>query len=174
MKLHLGCGTNLFKGWINIDVLQGADIICDLSQGKLQFGTNSADYIYSEHFIEHITKEQGLTLFSECLRVLKPGGVLRISTPDLIVICQDYLNKKLDRRKHLGFSPQTPCDLMNYSLKWWGHTYTYDFEEIYRCLSSAGFVNIIRVQCSESTIDEFRGIETRLGCDDLVIEATKR
>lgn len=50
---------------------------------KLPFGANSFDAIFCEEAIEHIPLAKGENLLGECLRILKPGGVLRISTPNL-------------------------------------------------------------------------------------------
>lgn len=44
---------------------------------------NSFDVVYHSHFLEHIPREAAPIHLEECLRVLKPGGVLRISVPDL-------------------------------------------------------------------------------------------
>lgn len=43
---------------------------------------NSVDTILSEHFFEHIHKENIETLLQECFRILKPGSLLRIAVPD--------------------------------------------------------------------------------------------
>lgn len=34
IKLHIGCGRTILKGWVNLDVapLEGVDIIGDLNQ----------------------------------------------------------------------------------------------------------------------------------------------
>jgi predicted SAM-dependent methyltransferase len=79
-KVQLGCGNNRFPGWTNVDLEPGADIIMDLSKGNLPFASGEIDFIYSEHFIEHITREQGIALFVECARTLKAGGTMRLST----------------------------------------------------------------------------------------------
>jgi len=47
---------------------------------------NTYDGIYSEHFIEHIEREQGIALFNECMRILKPGGVLRTVWPSMEIV----------------------------------------------------------------------------------------
>lgn len=39
--------------------------------------------VYSEHFIEHLTKEEGINFLKEMLRVLKPGGVIRTVWPPM-------------------------------------------------------------------------------------------
>ncbi len=59
IKLHLGSGTNLIKGWENLDLepRKGA-ILCDLSK-PLPYKTDSVDKIFTEHVIEHLEKKDG-------------------------------------------------------------------------------------------------------------------
>jgi predicted SAM-dependent methyltransferase len=51
-------------------------------------------WIISEHFIEHITPNQAVHWLKECRRMLKPGGIMRISTPDLRLHVKGYLQRK--------------------------------------------------------------------------------
>jgi predicted SAM-dependent methyltransferase len=66
VKLHIGSGRNYKEGWINIDVDESVktDIHYDLSKG-IPFPDNSADYIFNEHFIEHLSYEEGLEFMKE-------------------------------------------------------------------------------------------------------------
>lgn len=75
-KINLGCGTNKLAGWSNHD--QEVNIT-----KRLPFSDNTADYIFAEHVVEHIPYYTAINFFKECLRVLKPNGVLRITTPSL-------------------------------------------------------------------------------------------
>ena len=58
-RLHIGCGQEAIPGWINIDnrELPGVDRVLDVRQG-LPFQDASA--IYAEHFLEHLSLEEGL------------------------------------------------------------------------------------------------------------------
>jgi predicted SAM-dependent methyltransferase len=49
---------------------------------QLQFDDNSFDFIYSEHFFEHLFADEAIALLAECHRILKPKGVIRIVVPD--------------------------------------------------------------------------------------------
>ena len=53
----------------------------DLSQFPLRFPDNYYDGVFSDHFIEHIYKYQGLKLFEELLPILKPAGTVRTTWP---------------------------------------------------------------------------------------------
>ena len=92
--LNIACG-NIFidnEDWINIDFTTNSPSIkkADLLSG-LPFKNNSFDVIYSSHFIEHIPKEQLETFLADCLRVLKPNGVIRLVTPDLEFLINEYV-----------------------------------------------------------------------------------
>ena len=62
----------------------------DLRQ-PLRFADNTFDAANAAHIFEHLTPEEGRHFAGELYRVLKPGGVCRVSTPDLERICRDYL-----------------------------------------------------------------------------------
>ena len=89
LKLNIGCGQVKFSGWVNIDVDPKADLVIDIRKG-LPFGENSVDFIYNEHFLEHLTFEEGEKCLIDFHRCLKKGGVLRIATPDLDYAIQKY------------------------------------------------------------------------------------
>jgi len=61
LKLNIGCGTVKFPGWINIDIETNADLVLDIRRG-LPFDNNSVDFIYCEHFIEHISYKEGTSV----------------------------------------------------------------------------------------------------------------
>jgi predicted SAM-dependent methyltransferase len=49
---------------------------------RLDFEDNTFDFIFSEHFFEHLFLEEAFELIKECYRILKPHGVIRIVVPD--------------------------------------------------------------------------------------------
>lgn len=73
------------------------------------------DIVYHSHLLEHLDQEEGENLTKECLRVLKPGGILRISVPDLERICQDYLLSLQSVDQNIKFA-QVNADWMRMEL----------------------------------------------------------
>ncbi len=65
----------------------------DLSTRPLEFADETFDSVYAYHVFEHLTPPEGNCLAREILRTLKPGGICRVSVPDLEEACQDYLAK---------------------------------------------------------------------------------
>jgi predicted SAM-dependent methyltransferase len=92
--LNIGCGHRYHKEWVNIDVdPAGPEVIkADITRG-LPFGENSFDVVYHSNVLEHLPAHMGINLVRECLRVLKPGGTLRINVPDLEKMTHEYLTQ---------------------------------------------------------------------------------
>lgn len=99
MKYNIGAGLFRKDGWINIDnphkwYKKQIDEDCLpydlLSLDPLPIETETADIIYSSHVIEHITDKAAENMIKECCRVLKPGGVLRITAPDILFVVRAY------------------------------------------------------------------------------------
>ena len=166
-KLHIGCGNIKFEGWINIDIEPNnlvADLICDASK-KLPFDRNSCNLIYSEHFLEHLTVEEGLFFLKECYRVLQPGGILRIAMPSLEYIIEKYNSEDWQNQDWLKWSDyqfvKTRAEMLNIAFRWWGHKWLYDKEELNRRFSEVGYVNIREFAWGKSKIPELENRETR-------------
>ena len=77
-------------GWQTVD-LHDADFICDIRKNALPFDDNSVDIINCSHVVEHLPyPEESSFFYAEACRVLKPGGLLRISTPDADLLVDKY------------------------------------------------------------------------------------
>jgi len=57
-------------------------VIYHLILSKYEFDDNCIDFIFSEHFFEHIFFDEAISLLKECHRILKPFGVIRMVVPD--------------------------------------------------------------------------------------------
>ena len=166
-KLHIGCGKVKFEGWINIDIEPDnlvADLICDASK-KLPFDDNTCSLIHSEHFLEHLTVEKGVSFLRECYRVLQPRGILRIAMPSLEYIVEKYNSEDWQNQNWLRWSDyqfiKTRAEMLNIAFRWWGHKWLYDKEELNRRLSESGYVNIREVAWGKSKTPELKNRETR-------------
>lgn len=184
VMLNVGCGTDYKRSWINIDNnsdnnidANKLDLNWDL-RNPLPFPENSVDFIYNEHFIEHLTVEEGQAAVRDFMRVLKPGGVLRMATPDLEITIDKYLNIPLDkdptiRNFHLDFI-KTRAERINISFRWWGHKWLYDWEELERRMLEIGLdkKQLKRCKLNKSKYAELQNLETREE-SKLIIEVTK-
>ena len=79
-KLNLGCGYDIRKGWINLDIKEGrgVDIVHDLNTFPYPFKDNYFDEINADNIFEHL---QNPKLFiDELWRISKNNGFIHIST----------------------------------------------------------------------------------------------
>jgi predicted SAM-dependent methyltransferase len=127
--LNLGGGNVLFDRWLTADVVPRADVYMNVTQ-PLPLPDASVDVVYSEEVIEHIPLERGRAMLRECLRVLKPGGWLRLTTPSL-----DYFARRaLAAPEHVAG--------INDIFYQHEHRHIYSEAELRNELAAAGFVNL--------------------------------
>jgi predicted SAM-dependent methyltransferase len=90
--LNLGCGSRYHPAWINVDFApeDPAVLSHDLRKG-VPFPGEEFDVVYHSHVLEHFSQQGAREFLRECLRVLKPGGTLRVAVPDLELIAKTYL-----------------------------------------------------------------------------------
>jgi len=168
IMLHIGCGKNYFNRWINIDNnsdnnVDKLDANIDL-RNKLPISDNVVDFIFNEHFLEHLTIDEGQRALRDFFRVLKPDSVMRIAMPDLKVAMERYFNpdwKNDASFKKFGLVYKTRAEMINNSFRAWGHKWLYDLEELTRRLEEAGGVNIKQCNLRESEYVALRNLETR-------------
>jgi len=78
--LNLGCGETHKEEMVNVDLYGNPDIVWDLQEFPYPWDDNSVDEILMNHVLEHLPNWWGA--FTECARILKPGGKLYIHVPD--------------------------------------------------------------------------------------------
>ena len=92
LRVNIG-GPRFYKrGWLVLDYrhpttrhydFPGMDINFDLLSGEpLPFPDNSVKFFYSSHTIEHLLESCLPRLLADIYRCLKPGGAVRLTTPD--------------------------------------------------------------------------------------------
>lgn len=152
IKVHIACGDKYKTDWINTDINPNVkkDMFVDMTKA-LPFEDGSVDLIYSEHSIEHITAEEGRGFIRECWRVLKKGGVLRIATPDLQEIAQEYLSGNWIEAAWLREVPQggiieCGAEFFNTAMRDWDHKFLYDSECLTSYIRDYGFGDVRRVE----------------------------
>lgn len=80
MKLELGGGTKpRGDGWLNVDLVDSADIRHDLTVRPWPVADDSVDAVYSSHCLEHLTEP--MAILHEVCRVCRIGALVEIRTP---------------------------------------------------------------------------------------------
>ena len=88
IRLNLGCGERLLPGYVNWDRKTGQEAY------PLPLPAGSVDEVRASHILEHFPQGQTADVLREWVRVLKPGGVLRIAVPDFDWIVNEYQASK--------------------------------------------------------------------------------
>jgi SAM-dependent methyltransferase len=81
-KLNLGSGGRPLAGHVNVDInprSRGVDLVHDLNLFPWPFASDSIDEIVMDQSLEHLADRN--RAMKEIHRILKPGGVARISVP---------------------------------------------------------------------------------------------
>ncbi len=173
-KLHLAAGMNYLTGWLNTDIASKDRKVIYLDVTKpFPFEDNTFDYIFGEHLIEHLTYKQGGRMLYECWRVLKPGGKIRLATPDLETFVglfnkdKNGMNQRFVKwntgkflsklAKHKIYSATFVINSIFYNH---GHKFIYDIKTLNSSLEKAGFKNIVPFSYGESNDEHLRAIES--------------
>ncbi|HKJ17432.1 MAG TPA: methyltransferase domain-containing protein [Xanthomonadales bacterium] len=167
ININLGSGHWKFDGWVNvdIDIDSQPDVLADLSTG-LPFQDGVADFMHTEDFIDQLELEGAQAFLRECHRILKPGGVIRVLTPDVDQLCRMYINEpealKTLWRDHVGVPLQfgTAAEIVNVGMRFAGHTFLYDHETFSALAASCGF-EARQVTFNDSEKPELQGLDLR-------------
>lgn len=138
--LDVGCGTGLNASFlaksghsiVGVDVSEVAverfcsagfdGIVCDVASEKLPFPDDSFDLVYASEVIEHCVDTP--SFLSQLFRVVKPGGMLMLSTP----------NSAFWPYRILGVLGQTSSEYQHP-----GHVRFFSLRSLSRAIESAGF-----------------------------------
>lgn len=137
----------------------------DLSTG-IPLRDEVADYIFSSHFLEHLFRKDADYLLRECYRVLKPGGVLRISIPDLEYALSLYSSGQKEKMLQNYFFVE---DGDSYYSR---HKYMYDYEMLESHLKNMGFSRVTRCQYRQGRVPDIEILDNRPE-ESLFVEAVK-
>lgn len=90
--VHIGCGKTNSPEFINVDArpLAHVHIVTDDIASLPEFSTGTVDLVYMCHILEHIIRNDLKEVLLEMKRVLKEGGILRLSVPDLDKLIEVY------------------------------------------------------------------------------------
>jgi predicted SAM-dependent methyltransferase len=163
LLVNLGCGHRPLPGWVNLDIARGpgVDVVWDLREG-LPFRSGSCAAILGEHVIEHLDRPAAERLARECLRALEPGGVVRLSTPDLGRFLRSYAGDgAFIRHPEFPREAETPMDRVNMAMREGGqHLWSYDAASLTLLLEKAGFVTVVEREAGASAHALLQGVDS--------------
>jgi predicted SAM-dependent methyltransferase len=124
IRLNIGAGESNLPGFISVDIKTGTD-----ASEKLPYETGTVDEVYASHVLEHIHFSKHVATVREWVRVLKPGGKIRIAVPNFDMVLGQYMAGEIspdklnawlhgglpedtDRHKIATFNPDRLSSLM--------------------------------------------------------------
>ena len=178
LKLHLGCGSHILPGWLNVDKRKyhGA-VVLRLPTGLRNFPDNTVSYVYSSHVIEYFGYPTEIaTLLKEIHRILVPGGVFRFVVPGIERIIRAYVADDREffeeQKKHNPGCTTKLEHLMSALHGHEGHKCGYDYETARKVLSQSGFNHITNSDYQKSEVEALR-VDYRGQDLSLFVEAVK-
>jgi predicted SAM-dependent methyltransferase len=135
--------------WGTIYLVDGTAHFVQLdARQPLPFVGPCFEWAYAEHFIEHLALPDGIFWLRQVRRLLVPGGVIRVTTPDLGRYASAYLaedgaffERHRDHVEEMGL-PRMPgrrAFMLNQIFQYYGHRWIYDADELRHAAAEAGF-----------------------------------
>lgn len=168
---------------------------------RLPFKDNEVDYVFTSHFFEHIKHYETVNFLKEMHRVLRKGGIIRISIPDLSIITKKYLNKDSDfflKHSDIGWNKEYSLEkkillgdgfccffypyytkkkqekFIEHMLNYFvrNHQWIYDYESISDLLKRAGFSKIKKCNFRQGKVPDIKILDMHPE-ESLYVEAEK-
>lgn len=174
-KINFGSFTVTFGDtWINADIrgdikqaveAKGhAFVFCDVTK-PVPWKDNSVSLVTSHHLIEHLTREEGAFFLGECYRILKPSGVVRLSTPDLDILTSHHTARDFKDTYSEEYEAKNAEDDADafFRMAFMGHKTIYTYPSLRVKMEASGFQEVAKMPYGASrspeimteTIDSF-------------------
>lgn len=147
-----------------VDILRSNRFVHHNLEYGIPLPDQSVDYVFSSHFLEHLSKASGAGLMTETMRILRPGGVVRILIPDLAVAVAAYQEGRKEEALEGIFEAWELGDFAR-------HRYMYDYDLLEAMLERVGFTDVRRCQTREGRVPDLEVLDRRDG--SLIVEAAK-
>lgn len=115
--------------------------------GGLNLGDGTVEVIYTSHMLEHLDRREAMRFLCESMRLLRPGGLIRIAVPDIRKLVSDYTASgdadafveatSMCATRPVGFVGH----LRNAIVGVRNHLWMYDGASLVKLLESAGFAS---------------------------------
>lgn len=168
-KLHIGGGWHRLNGWLNTDLAPIPGVVIMDATAPFPFEAGSFQFVFSEHMIEHVSYTGGARMLGECYRTMRPGGVIRVTTPDFAAIIGLYGSAPSEtQRRYLDWfsetflpdiQPRTATAVINAHFRLWGHQFLYDEWTLAEALRMAGFKSVVRRRLGDSDHPALQNLE---------------
>lgn len=138
-RVHVGCGPHCLKpDWLNVDIraFPGVDLVTDITQPWE--GLHDVDYVFGEHFIEHLTLPQAFAFLRSAWGAMSDHGRIRLSTPALEWVVASHLDPHMADEEGL----RAATFAINRAFHGWGHQFLWSKPCLKHTLDACGFHEI--------------------------------
>jgi glycosyltransferase involved in cell wall biosynthesis/tetratricopeptide (TPR) repeat protein len=159
-RLEIGSGMTPQRGYEHLDArpdLPDIDHVADIRHA-LPFPSGTFDEVMSRSCIEHVSWREVRQVLTEWGRILKPGGVLDVWTPDFEYLCRQYIAHKDDRHLDPALADEARRAFGGYDPSAWAiikmfggqdypenfHGTVMDEDVLTRVLEASGFTHVQR------------------------------
>jgi predicted SAM-dependent methyltransferase len=185
-RVNLGCGPRMLEGYTNIDM----DSIEEMEEkyANLNYDEKLHSFIESNVFelrayiyeeldeiradslIEHLPFTSEKEFFINCFEMLKPGGTLRLSTPNFEEVVKIWLEAPDDWKDFIKTGPEA-----TEKEHWFGH-YTYDYTSRWGYIMATIFGHQQgdgQFHCNAYTENKLRAILECMNFENIVITKSR-
>lgn len=165
--LDVGCGGNIEDGFEYIDtfpegifpdhvqnIYHRIDIINTSDEALRKIG--DFDFVRLQHTFEHFSLEEGQKVLSNCHKLLRKGGIILITVPDLEIHIRAYLDGAYDKlsnfknwalnRVEADAPDSFLFSIFAHSMPYESHKWCYDWNGLRHAIEMTGlFENIDRL-----------------------------
>jgi predicted SAM-dependent methyltransferase len=145
MKIEFGCGeTPTQPDFKTCDIrdLPGIDFVCAAWDIDKHVESNSVDEIFSRHFFEHLTFQQGERVLEVWHAILKPGGRCEMLVPNMTMHINQWLRRDTDRDIEHACAGFWGWQRGEFDDVWDVHKSGYDEELLTKLVLRKGFVDV--------------------------------
>jgi predicted SAM-dependent methyltransferase len=139
--------------WWNVDIraFKGVDEVADVTA---PWPWHDLEYVYGEHFLEHLALDQAVSFLAQARDRLRPGGRIRLSTPGLEWVWHTHFTAEGSTAKTLEDTYR-----VNRAFHGWGHQFLYSRPFLEHVLTSTGLVDVRFFAYGESDDANLRNLE---------------
>ena len=170
ISLEIGANETSRTGWIATDISWRCQNYLDVAR-TWPIKSDSINNIFADNVIEHLGIEANRKLFIEAFRVVKTGGTIRLITPNIGELVNQYrsgLAANVDLVKQLredGYLISHDIDLLRFAFQDDGHHegYLWDFRSLASELERVGFSDVVQFALGVSHSPELQDTDSRVG-----------
>ena len=159
-KVNVGSGPDcsMPEGWRNVDLrdFTGVDFVLDVTK---RWPFRDLDYIYGEHFIEHLMPDKALQFLKFAGKSLRAGGRIRLSTPNLSWVIASHYNLQTQMNEEIINNTIRT----NRAFHGWGHKFLWSESMLRYVLDTMQFTGIEFFEYGKSHDPELADLERHKG-----------